>query len=169
MFNFSRDKKNQNNSNSESFADEVPDSSSITPNQNNQQMNAYSNINIHDSESKRYYMLFNLRQRPYKLQYYMYFNNNLNMEFDVQHYNRLSLNMGRPPASNFYPRYYDFRYENESQGENVRHYSSLLSNTGNMENEKVIKQREYKGVYSNQLDYINFKHQMGQEAKSAIS
>lgn len=157
-------RQNQSNQNNEAFAEEQ---ALNTEELSNDARNMLLQFHLHDAESKRYYLLFNyLQPQPYKLKYYMYFNNNLNSKFDVNYYNRASLNLGYTPAIQHYPRFYDFRYEDEAKHSNSKYYSALMTNTGNIENEKVVRLKEYTGHYSKQMDYINFRNQMRQEPKS---
>lgn len=96
----------------------------------------------------------------------MYFKDARNSKFDVNFYNKLSLNLGYAPTFQIYPRFYDFRYETEAKNSSSKYYSSLMTNTSNVETEKVIRLHEYKGHYSRQLDYLDFKNQMSQEPAS---
>lgn len=115
-----------------------------------------------DPENIRYYHFFNLKRVPYKLKHYLYYSEDLNMDFDVNNYNRMDVKMGRPPRLRHYLRYYDQKYDYELNPKG-KYYGDMYTLSEQSQSSKIISSREYQGKYSNQLDYINFKAFMSQE------
>lgn len=124
-----------------------------------------SNLRNHEPENMRYYHLFNLKREPYRLRHYMYYSNDLNMDFHVDNYNKLGLKQGKAPHINYYMRYYDLKFENELDPKG-KHYGSFYTLTNDNQGQNVVHNKEYKGYYSRQLDYVNFKLAMSQEKAS---
>ena len=112
-----------------------------------------------------FYHLFNSRKGGYRLKHYMYFSNDLNVDFDVKNYNKWGLKMGRAPVVKNYNRFYDLKYEDELKPTD-KHYGNFYTNTSDNDHH-VISNREYKGFYSSQLDYVNFKMSMTQEKQAS--
>jgi hypothetical protein len=119
-------------------------------------------VSAYDPENMKYYHFFNLKRTPYKLKHYMYYSNELNMDFDIQNYNKLAVKMGRPPRLSHYMRFYDMKYENELNPVG-KHYGNFYTLTDDNQNPNIVYNKEYKGVYSNQLDFVNFKLALSQE------
>lgn len=115
-----------------------------------------------DPENIRYYHLFNLKKSPYKLKHYLYFSEDLNINFDVTNYNRMDIKMGRPPLLRHYIRFYDMKYDYELNPRG-KHYGDMYTLTDKNQSQNIVYSKEYRGKYSNQLDYINFKVYMTQE------
>jgi hypothetical protein len=115
-----------------------------------------------DPENIRYYHLFNLKRVPYKLKHYLYYSEDLNMDFDVNNYNRMDVKMGRPPRLRHYLRFYDLKYDYEMNPKG-KYYGDMYTLSEQSQSSKIISSREYKGKYANQLDFINFKAFMSQE------
>lgn len=115
-----------------------------------------------DPENIRYYHLFNLKKSPYKLKHYLYFSEDLNINFDVTNYNRMDIKMGRPPLLRHYIRFYDMKYDYELNPRG-KHYGDMYTLTDKNQSQNIVYSKEYRGKYANQLDYINFKVYMTQE------
>jgi len=118
--------------------------------------------NVLDPENIKYYHMFNLKKSPYKLKHYLYFSEDLNMNFDVSNYNRMDVKMGRPPHLRHYIRYYDMKYDYELNPRG-KHYGDMYTLTDKNQSPNIVYSKEYRGKYANQLDYINFKVYMTQE------
>ncbi len=117
---------------------------------------------VTDPENLRYYHMFNLKSSPYRLKHYLYFTEDVNLNFNITNYNRMDIRLGRPPMLKHYLRFYDMKYDYElnPQGKN---YGDMYTLTASSQNPNIIYSKEYKGKYSTQLDYINFKVMMAQE------
>ena len=115
-----------------------------------------------DPENLRYYHMLNTSRRPYKLKYYLYFSEDLNKDFDVHNYIRMDSKLGRPPMLQHYLRFYNMKYDYELNPKG-KAYGDMYTLTNDNQSTNIINSKEYKGRYANQLDYINFKTQVGQE------
>lgn len=115
-----------------------------------------------DPENIRYYHMFNLRKVPYKLKNYLYYSEDMNMNFDIINYNRMDVKMGRPPILKHYLRFYDIKYDHELNPRG-KYYGDMYTLTDANNTSKIVYSKEYQGKYANQLDYINFKVFMTQE------
>jgi len=121
-----------------------------------------SPVSVTDPENLRYYHMFNLKKVPYKLRHYLYYSEDLNVNFDVKNYNRMDIKMGRPPNIKHYLRFYDMKYDYELNPKG-KNYGDMYTLTDKNQTPNIVYTKEYKGRYSNQLDYINFKVYMNQE------
>ena len=114
-----------------------------------------------DGEERKMFTLFNYSREPYKLKHYLYFNNDTQQDFTINQYNRMNINITRPPVLKNYMRFYDIKYDSEkNNAKSSSPYSYSTFYLQEVENGDIVKTKPYNGPYSNQMDYLNFKYQI---------
>jgi hypothetical protein len=90
----------------------------------------------------------------------------MNMDFNIRHYNKYGLKQGKPSDLKYYLRFYDMKFDNELDPKG-KYYGNFYTLTQDGHGENIVNHKEYKGYYSRQTDYVNYKLSMAQDRTSS--